>query len=636
MRFVLNPNLDELQLLAAQTVSQLQDNEVAKLLAVAGSGKTTTIIESIKELINQNKLSFGNNVLVQFNKNIATETQEKIEKNNLDKFIESRTIHSIFFPALNTVKKFFSKLQVKLVENNFKATSIVNKYVDAYCENNNIDSEESIELFNLADMSRLFDLIRLFAITDYDDIEAINEVIERYSLNISAVALQLMQTIFNAQYPSTRYKDIEVFKTGAFKYSFYSRAEKKNIEVYEKNLNNNIEYMYFDFTDMLYIPFKYSLNLMNEIPSYEYIFIDEAQDLSKLDYCLIQLIKQNNSKLIYVGDHLQAINMFKGALPELYKNFMANYTCELNYNYRSGKDIIQYVNENTICKNIVSGLNTQGIINPNYLSNTENNKLMSFVNELNLFTQDKTNKDKHLILSEKNDILISLYIQLAKNNVSDITLKGVAELLTSYNTCINFQNEKMKVNAVKDNDSIDLVLNAIQLQLNMKRKSLQSLYNFDNENDYLKDTDYFNFSIIEYLVSELTSMKEYKNCKELSIHINKILNSYDSGKLSNKITLMTVHKSKGLESDIVTIVNSEFKPKEKLNKKTGKPYPIPNWLIEQFDNLKYVAFTRAVKQLNILTLPETEKKSTNNQVTSNKQNKRLYTSNENGKIVRNI
>lgn len=612
MKFKLKSNLDQLQLNAVQTIAQLENNQVAKLLAVAGSGKTTTLIESVKELINQNKLQLNSNIILQFNKNIATETQAKIQFNKLNNHIESKTVHSVFYWSSQEIQKFFAKLDVKINSENFKATSLVNMYVNTYCKQYDIDVEQRLSLFAVNDMSRLFDLVRLFAITNFDNsIEEINSIIERYTLNISSVALQLLLQLLNDSYP-TNFKDMKVFNEGSFYYNFYSRKDKKNVKAFCQNKNNTESYMFIDFTDMLYLPFKYYSKVKDKINTYEYIFVDEAQDLSKLDYALIQLIKQDNSKLIYVGDHLQAINMFKGALPELYKDLVTEYNCELNYNYRSGSDIIKFVSENTICNNIVSGLNTQGIINTDYLNdNTEHdNKIDAFVSELKTFSENKEVSEKHLILSEKNDVLINIYIKLLKSNVKDISLKGLNDLLPIFKEVMKFENSKLNIKAIEDNDSIDKVLNTIQTKLNFQRKNLKDRFNFESENEYNKDTEYLNYSTLLYMVSELNTINEYKDKEALEVHLSKILNSYDTGKLTNKINIMTVHKAKGLESETVTIVNSTFQPKTFINKKTGKEIVPPQWMIEQMNNLKYVAYTRAINKLNILSIPEDEIKKT--------------------------
>ena len=63
------------------------------------------------------------------------------------------------------------------------------------------------------------------------------------------------------------------------------------------------------------------------------------------------------------------------------------------------------------------------------------------------------------------------------------------------------------------------------------------------------------------------------------------------------ITLCTIHKSKGLEADVVYILN-EFLIPSKFAKSSMQ--------LEQETNLKYVARTRAKKELYYLTIKSEE------------------------------
>ena len=64
------------------------------------------------------------------------------------------------------------------------------------------------------------------------------------------------------------------------------------------------------------------------------------------------------------------------------------------------------------------------------------------------------------------------------------------------------------------------------------------------------------------------------------------------------VCLSTVHKAKGLEADNVWIILPDKLP---LNRKNQKA-----WEKEQEFNLKYVAYTRAKKVLNLVNLSKEE------------------------------
>ena len=64
----------------------------------------------------------------------------------------------------------------------------------------------------------------------------------------------------------------------------------------------------------------------------------------------------------------------------------------------------------------------------------------------------------------------------------------------------------------------------------------------------------------------------------------------------NAVTLSTVHKAKGLEADNVFILLPEFLPFLRKDQQ--------QWEIEQEYNLKYVAITRAKKNLYYVNLSQ--------------------------------
>ena len=65
----------------------------------------------------------------------------------------------------------------------------------------------------------------------------------------------------------------------------------------------------FDFTDMLYAP----LRLGTPPPSYHFVCVDEAQDLSPLTLALVMRLIAVGARALFVGDPKQAIYAFAGA-----------------------------------------------------------------------------------------------------------------------------------------------------------------------------------------------------------------------------------------------------------------------------------------------------------------------------------
>ena len=77
---------------------------------------------------------------------------------------------------------------------------------------------------------------------------------------------------------------------------------------------------------------------------YEYILIDEFQDINKCRYETVKMIAGDDSNLFCVGDDDQSIYAFRGARPDILQSFLADYgNCEivnLTTNYRCAKQII--------------------------------------------------------------------------------------------------------------------------------------------------------------------------------------------------------------------------------------------------------------------------------------------------------
>ena len=94
-----------------------------------------------------------------------------------------------------------------------------------------------------------------------------------------------------------------------------------------------------------------SLNAKNYINKFKYIFIDEYQDTNYIQESLLAAVSNNfNSKNVYmVGDVKQSIYRFRKAEPEIFvkklDDFDKNDIMTLSINFRSSKNIINYVND---------------------------------------------------------------------------------------------------------------------------------------------------------------------------------------------------------------------------------------------------------------------------------------------------
>lgn len=122
--------------------------------------------------------------------------------------------------------------------------------------------------------------------------------------------------------------------------------ERSIYEWYNSELRNSNA---IDYDDILFLTYK----LFCENPKivdlirreYEYIFIDEAQDLNQAQYSLIKLLfDQNHNNIMMVGDPNQAIFTWNGADSKFMSQFEKEY-CPvvkiLNENYRCAQTVVK-------------------------------------------------------------------------------------------------------------------------------------------------------------------------------------------------------------------------------------------------------------------------------------------------------
>ena len=125
----------------------------------------------------------------------------------------------------------------------------------------------------------------------------------------------------------------------AEKHSFLIDEEDcKRLDKILRGMNNDTRN--FDFTDMIYRVIKDDVS----VSKFDSVFVDESQDLSKIQQMIIKRIKTRRGRMIAVGDPNQAIYGFAGADVDSYMNLkhLHSKTIELHLsvNYRCGKRIV--------------------------------------------------------------------------------------------------------------------------------------------------------------------------------------------------------------------------------------------------------------------------------------------------------
>lgn len=308
-----------------------------------------------------------------------------------------------------------------------------------------------------------------------------------------------------------------------------------------------------DFNDMLYVPVKRKLNTKK----FDWVFIDECQDLSVCAQELMKKAVARNGRFIAVGDPNQCIYGFAGADVNSFnklKNIPNTVELPLSMTYRCSKVVTE------LAQKIVPEISP---LPDAPLGSINNNGKLENI------------KSSDLILSRVNRPLVKLCLAFLSEgkkafikgrdigkNIANMLKKTKKQDIGEALEALRFQREKMikkmiYQKGITRGEAIET--NAIQ--------------NFDDK-----------VGAIEVLAGELISVKAV---------IDKIYQIFADEK--DGICLSSVHRAKGLEADRVFIVEPQTLP---------APWAKQDWEMEQEKNIEYVAYTRAKKDL--IFIPQTE------------------------------
>lgn len=258
--------------------------------ALAGSGKTTTIIEASKLIPKDKSIMF-----LAFNKHIQEELKTKLPEH-----IRCYTTYGLGVSAIK--RKYGDKIQL----DEFKVDKLIKKYQRIWKLEQEFKSMDTLDeyLFNL---KKMVDLCRVTLTLKK---EYVGYVARKHEIKID---------------------------------------EKRDIKRILKLLDEvTLDRKTFDFVDMIYMPATDKSIWM--FPQ-DYVLIDEIQDISMAQYQIVmKLLKRDRKtgkqigRLISVGDEFQAIYGFNGADEKMFKRFedLPNtVTLPLTTSFRCSKRVIR-------------------------------------------------------------------------------------------------------------------------------------------------------------------------------------------------------------------------------------------------------------------------------------------------------
>ena len=120
--------------------------------------------------------------------------------------------------------------------------------------------------------------------------------------------------------------------------------------IFNRYLEMQTQHNFFNFDDMIYLALRAIIDdnvLRKDLQNqFEYILVDEFQDLNKAQILLMQILGLPQNNLFIVGDDDQMIYGWRGAeithILEFNKRYAEAEDCTLSTNYRSNKRIVNH------------------------------------------------------------------------------------------------------------------------------------------------------------------------------------------------------------------------------------------------------------------------------------------------------
>ena len=565
------------------------------VIAGPGSGKTTVLTARIRNLIEEYSVNPANILVITFTKAAANEMKSRF--NNMmgrSTNVTFGTFHAVFFMILRAAY-------------NYSVDSIIKE-----------DVRQNI-IKQAIERSRL----------EPDDL---NEMISNITGEISRVKTEAIDinAYYSASCPEEEFRDI---------YKYYVKTLKKMGLI--------------DFDDMLLYCHEL-LTTRRDIlakwqQKYQYILIDEFQDINKIQYDIIKLLAKPQDNLFIVGDDDQSIYGFRGSKPEIMLNFDKDYPDTdkviLDTNYRSTGNIVSAAgkviahNKVRFAKNI-NTVNDPGDKVDIIEFNTQAEEYEKIIDNIRKESASGGNYSDNAVLFRTNSTAAGFVRKLVEYSVPFVTRDGVPNVFEHWiaRDVITYMNIAM--GSRKRSDFLQII--------NRPKRYIGRDYladaeiSFDNLEKYYEDKNWMiervdrlkydilamasmsPYAMINYLrkgvgydgyldeyaqshnmqVRELydvmdelmESARNFRTFNEWFAYIDeygtKLRESYAAMDKQNAVILTTMHSSKGLEYPVVYIIdaNEEITPHKKA---VFAPE------IEEERRMFYVAMTRAKRRLNI-------------------------------------
>lgn len=477
--------------------------------AAAGSGKTYTLVKALS-LIPQDKRV----LMTAFNKDIVKELTKKVKE---FPNVEVRTLHGLGM-ILTTRGLGIGGMKPE----GYKYTQLIyNHWQDLTKTNINKLSRNARKSF-VENTKKLVDFGRFYLATTQSEMI---ELMIKYDIPCVADEVDVA---------------LKVMAIGG------------------KNLDS------IDYTDMIWMPHIYDLHLQE--CEYDFIMVDECQDLNVAERNLVLRCLKEGGRLIAVGDSNQCIYGFSGSDPDSFRAIQSipnTVSMPLSISYRCPESVVKFA------QNLVPSIEAK--------QGAEEGVILDCVSLDDVHDGD-------MVLCRNNAPLLQVYCKLLEQG-KRAYIRGSDVGKNLQNIVIGTHKDYLYTNLKRDGVFIRLYEDLFN-----SRKAIMERYGISQEDAMKHETIQAKLDMIralEVLGADLTTTEE------LTKKIEDIFPKNDKGE---GIMLSTVHKAKGLEADNVFIACASLMPSKSA---------LDEWQVQQERNLMYVAYTRAKKVLGFLNEEET-------------------------------
>jgi DNA helicase-2/ATP-dependent DNA helicase PcrA len=355
-----------------------------------------------------------------------------------------------------------------------------------------------------------------------------------------------------------------------------STEAEYNTDMYSQDLDRNLlhilkaeldnykkAYSLKDYTDMIE-----NFIVSEMCPQYDVVFIDEAQDLSPIQWKLFDVLKKNSKHVILAGDDDQAIYGWAGADVKRFQQEPAK-EIVLPQSYRVPK-LVQH-----IADNILSRIPDERRLEKKWKARNEE----GYINFVTSIEDVPLHKGKWLVLARYNDKLIKL-----KPSLRDRGIYFEYKKRKSYKTRLYTAIENYK-----------RWTTGSQLSISECRDLFEFFgKEFPEKEERLYDLKEFGYSHTQRW------FEVFETEPEDSLYIRNMMEAGEELSKEARVKLSTIHSAKGGEADNVLLIMDNTKTiREATEKSLDKE--------DEEHRVWYVGVTRTKQNLYIMAAKKEDK-----------------------------